>query len=295
MPEATAARAGAALLFALAAADLAVAAFGGGAPYLQTGAPATLLGAAARAGTACILAYALFTGRTLVRDYGWVIAFGLVAVWAPRPVWMYTARHPELDPWAPVIASLVHVVAIAVFAGELLRSAAGPPRHLERFWARQRRGGIVARLAVVAPLGGYMLQAKLAFGEWGDRGRMLLMALGLVWWAVLVATFVLGIAALARRARTAPGGRWKGNARAVLWALAAALVVYLAVRFLAGDLDTWAAHLVSDFRLPYGPFSLFAVRASAADTAGTVGFSCALLAFAGLLAFERRRAPNAPG
>lgn len=277
-PRATGtAKLGALLLAVAAALDLSSSLLGGGEPYVQAGTPPTVLGAVSRALTAGILAYALLTGRTPVRRYAWVVGFGLIALWAPRAVWIYTARHPALDPWAPALSNLLLVASVAVLAGAFLRSAAEPPSGSERFWGRQLRGGIVLRLAAILPLAGYMLQAKLALGDWGARGRAFLVGLGLAWWAVLAACFAGGIAWLLRRQRAA------------LWGVCAAVVVYLMVRLLAGDLGAWSSHLISDFRLPFGPLSLFAVRASSADTAGGVAFSCALLAFSLRLALERPR------
>lgn len=289
-------RALAVALIVVAVLDLATALRGGGPPYLDAGAPGTVLGAGARAAAAGLLARALLVDRSPLRRFAAAALFGLVSLWAPRPVWLYTARHPAFDPFAPMIANLLHVIGIAFLAGAFLRGAAGPRDPAAGFWARQLRGGGLVRLAAIVPVAGYPLQTKLMFGEWAEGGRLALVALGWAWLAVVAACFAGGLAILARRTgagiRTpiaaAPRPALVRGDRAALGAFAGAALIYLLVRLLAGDLGSWVSHLVADLARPFGPFSLFSVRASAADTAGTVGFSCALLAFTGLLAVRPR-------
>lgn len=276
-------------LLALAALDLATAAVGGGGPYLSAGAPATILGAAARAAAAGLAASALLTGRRPgLRGFAGVVVFGLVSLWAPRPVWLYTARHPAFDPFAPALANLLHVAGLSLLAGAFLRAASGRPRPSAGFWARQWRGGVLARLAVIAPLLGYRVQVEQMMGELSSTGRELLIVVGGVWLALFAGCFVVGLVSVTRRAARHGDLDARANAGVALRALAFAVALYLLVRALSGDLWMWAGSVLEDFAKPYGPFSLFAVRASAADTPGTVGFSCALLALAGTLASRGR-------
>ncbi len=284
--------AAAAALLVIAAIDVVTAAVGAGAPYVHAGAPAALLGAATRAAASGILAAELFTRRRpVLRGFGATVAFSLVSLWAPRSVWLYTVAQPRFDPIAPMVASLAHVVGLALAAGAFLgAAAAGGPA--AGFWGRQLRGGFLVRVALLAPLLGYPLQVRLMFGEASRGFRDLVWAIGGAWLALLVGAFAAGAYGLASRARGVSEPAARADARAGLAGVAAGVVLYLLVRALSGDLWAWAGSVLADLSYPYGPFSLFAVRASAADPPGMVGLSCAALAAAGVLVGRRRPGPE---
>jgi hypothetical protein len=279
-------------LLVVAALDLLTAATAEGAPYWHAAAPEALLGAGARAATAAALARSLVRrGYDPLRPFAATLVFALLALWTPRPVWLYTTRHPAFDPYAPMLANLLHIVWLSLAALGFLR-AAGTTAHAATGKPPRTRAGLAFRLGLLLPLAGYPLQVGPMLGRWGEPERLALTAVGAAWLAGLALCLGLAAAEIARAARAPDPDRARVGRR-VAAGTAAALGMDLLVRALAGDLARWAAAFVADLDAPYGPFSLFAVRVATADPPGTVAFSCALLAFA-LVVGGRPRRPVTP-
>lgn len=267
-----------ALLLALAALDMATAVAAARSPYFHAGAPLPILGAAARSLTA--IAVALRLGHAALpvpyRRFRGALVLSLLSLWAPRPVWLYTAARPAFDPFAPMVASLVHVIPLSLAAVVFMQAAVEGPEPMGASRSRRFLRGPLPRIAALIPLAGYPMQVPWV---WDPTRRGLLFLAGLAWMAILGGCAIMGVAALLRRLRVERDPGAPAAARCALLGIGAAVVVYLGVRVVTGDLGDWAGSLMADLGRPYGPFSFFAVRRSTADSAGSLGFSFALLAF----------------